>query len=51
VRWLDPTIIVIYMAVMAAVGLRFSRRQNSTERYFVAQRSIPAWGACRCSRR
>ncbi|HVW08176.1 MAG TPA: sodium:solute symporter [Bryobacteraceae bacterium] len=42
-RWLDPTIIVIYMAVMAAVGIRFSRRQNSTERYFVAKRSIPAW--------
>ena len=42
-RWLDPTIILIYMAVMAAVGLRFSRRQNSTEQYFVAKRSIPAW--------
>src|SRR5665213_4236564 len=31
------------MAVMAGVGLRFSRRQTSTERYFVARRSIPAW--------
>lgn len=31
------------MAVMAGLGIRFSRRQTSTERYFVAKRSIPAW--------
>lgn len=24
-------------------GIRFSRRQTSTERYFVSRRSIPAW--------
>jgi SSS family solute:Na+ symporter len=43
VRWLDLTIIAVYMAVLAGLGLRFSRRQTSTERYFVARRSIPAW--------
>lgn len=42
-RWLDLVVIVIYMAVMALIGLYFSRRQTSTERYFVAQRSIPGW--------
>jgi len=43
VRWIDLTIIVVYMAVLAGLGIRFSRRQTSTEQYFVARRSIPAW--------
>ncbi len=42
-RWLDLTVIALYMAGMAVMGLWFARRQTSTERYFVAQRSIPAW--------
>jgi solute:Na+ symporter, SSS family len=42
-RYLDLIIIALYMVGMAAVGLRFARRQTSTERYFVAQRSIPSW--------
>lgn len=42
-RWIDLTIIVVYMAVLAGLGIRFSRRQTSTEQYFVARRSIPAW--------
>lgn len=42
-RWLDLTVIVVYMATLVCLGIRFSRRQTSTERYFVAQRSIPAW--------
>ncbi|MGH7979770.1 MAG: sodium:solute symporter family transporter, partial [Limisphaerales bacterium] len=42
-HWLDLVVIVIYMAGMALMGLRFARRQTSTERYFVAQRSIPGW--------
>jgi len=42
-RWVDLCIIVLYMAGMALIGLRFARRQTSTERYFVAQRSIPGW--------
>jgi len=31
------------MAALVSIGLRFSRRQNATERYFVAKRSIPGW--------
>ena len=43
VRWLDPLIIVVYMVALVSIGVRFSRRQTSTERYFVAKRSIPGW--------
>ena len=42
-RWLDPLIIVLYMVGLVSIGLVFSRRQTSTERYFVAKRSIPGW--------
>jgi len=42
-RWLDLIVVALYMGSMAAMGSRFARRQNSTERYFVAQRSIPGW--------
>lgn len=42
-RWLDVTVIAAYLATLASIGLRFSRRQTSTERYFVARRSIPGW--------
>jgi SSS family solute:Na+ symporter len=45
VRWLDLSVIVAYMLLMVALGLAFSRRQTSTERYFVAKRSIPGWAA------
>ena len=42
-RWLDLLVIVLYMAGMASIGLKFSRRQTSTETYFVARRSVPSW--------
>lgn len=42
-RLLDIAIVAAYMATMAGVGLYFSRRQSSTEAYFVARRSVPAW--------
>src|SRR5436309_3235842 len=42
-RWIDFSILLAYMATLITIGLRFSRRQNSTERYFVAKRSIPSW--------
>ncbi len=41
-RWLDVGVIAAYMIGMLVVGLRFSK-QTSTEQYFVAKRSIPAW--------
>lgn len=43
IRWLDILVLVAYMATLMGVGLRFSRRQTSTERYFVAKRNIPGW--------
>ena len=42
-RWPDLGIMLAYLAAMALVGLHFARRQTSTETYFVAKRSIPAW--------
>src|ERR1700744_6518164 len=42
-RWLDLAVIALYFIVVAAIGLRFARRQDSTEAYFVARRRIPAW--------
>src|SRR5881275_2345781 len=42
-RSLDAVVICAYMAAMLLVGLRFARRQTTTESYFVAKRSIPHW--------
>src|SRR3954468_7213687 len=42
-RWLDLLVIVAYMVAMLLIGLRFARRQTSTEAYFVGKRSIPHW--------
>jgi len=42
-RWLDATIIILYMFAMVMIGRWFSRRQKTTEDYFVAKRSIPSW--------
>src|SRR5215475_15078727 len=43
VRWIDLAVICAYVFGLTAVGLRFSRRQTSTERYFTAKRSVPSW--------
>ena len=42
-RWLDLFVIALYFAGVAWIGFRFSRRQTTTEAYFVASRSIPHW--------
>ncbi len=42
-RWLDVAVIAIYMISMLMVGRWFARRQTSTESYYVARHSIPAW--------
>lgn len=42
-RGLDLAVVAVYVAAMAWLGLRFSRRQTSTENYFVAKRSVPSW--------
>ncbi len=43
IRWLDLSVVAAYMATLVWLGIRFSRRQTSTERYFTAQRTIPGW--------
>ncbi len=42
-RWPDALVICLYLIGMVAMGRAFSRRQSSTETYFVAKRSIPHW--------
>jgi SSS family solute:Na+ symporter len=42
-RWLDLLVIAVYFGGVAWIGFHFSRRQNSTEAYFVARRSVPHW--------
>src|SRR5665213_3496797 len=42
-RTLDVVVTAVYMAVLVGIGLRVSRRQNSTREYFLAGRSIPGW--------
>src|SRR5579864_3234668 len=42
-RPLDLIIIAAYLAGLVAIGLRFARRQRTTEQYFVAGRSVPGW--------
>lgn len=42
-RWLDLAIVGIYMLAVAYIGWYCSRKQSSTESYFVAKRAIPAW--------
>ena len=40
---LDVAVIVVYMSALVAVGVRVARRQNTTDKYFLAERSIPGW--------
>jgi solute:Na+ symporter, SSS family len=42
-RWQDALVVIVYMAAVLAIGLRFSHRQTTTEAYFVAKRSVPSW--------
>src|SRR5215472_6248831 len=43
IHWLDLSVIVGYLGTLMFVGFHFSRSQTSTNRYFVANRSIPGW--------
>ncbi len=42
---LDIAVVAGYMLVLVAIGLRVSRRQKTTDTYFLAERSIPGWAA------
>ena len=43
IRWVDLAVVSAYLLALTSLGLGFAREQVSTERYFVARRSIPAW--------
>ncbi len=40
---LDILVIALYMSGLVGIGIYFSRRQTTTESYFIANRSIPTW--------
>ena len=40
---IDYLVVLIYLAVIVAIGAYFSRKQNSTDEYFAGGRNIPAW--------
>ncbi len=43
IRFLDGAVIAGYIATMVAIGFYFSRRTETTEEYFVGNRSFPGW--------
>jgi SSS family solute:Na+ symporter len=40
---LDTAVIVVYLCVLVTMGIYFSRRQKTTEDYFLAGRNLPGW--------
>ena len=40
---IDTAVIVIYLGVLVTMGVYFSRRQKTTEDYFLAGRNLPGW--------
>ncbi len=45
-RWLDLAVIVVYLVVIAAIGLRLSGKQRSAADYFVGERGLSWWAVC-----
>ena len=45
-RTLDLVVLVVYLIVIAAIGLRLSGRQRSTSDYFVGDGRMPWWAVC-----
>jgi len=43
IRPLDIAAVLVYLAGMAAMGIYFAKRNQSTEEYFVGNRSFPGW--------
>lgn len=42
-HWLDITTLVLYMAALVGMGFYFSRKNTTTEEYFVGGRSFSGW--------
>lgn len=43
--WLDYLAIIAYFGAMLGIGMYFSRRETSTENFFLGGRAIPWWAA------
>ena len=43
IRFLDGLAVGVYLLAMVGVGLYFARKNNTTEEYFVGNRSFPGW--------
>lgn len=44
-KWIDYAVVFIYFALMLGIGVYFSKRQNSTEDYFIGGGRVPWWAA------
>jgi SSS family solute:Na+ symporter len=44
-RVLDILVIALYISCLVGIGIYFSRRQKTTEDYFIARGTIPGWAA------
>lgn len=42
-RTLDAIVVLVYVCILVAIGMRFARRQKTTVDYFIAGKSIPGW--------
>ncbi len=42
-HWLDITTLILYMLALVVMGIYFSRKNTSTEEYFVGGRSYSGW--------
>jgi len=41
--WIDFAVVIVYLLVVAAIGLSVSRKQETTLKYFLADRQMPQW--------
>ncbi|GIS73769.1 MAG: hypothetical protein CM1200mP10_33460 [Candidatus Neomarinimicrobiota bacterium] len=42
-HWLDITTLITYLLLLVSMGIYFSRRNTSTENYFVGSRIYSGW--------
>lgn len=42
-HWIDYTIVIVSVLAAVAVGVYFSKKQDSTKAYFAANGAVPAW--------
>jgi SSS family transporter len=44
--WPDYAVLGLALAILLAIGLRFTRQQHDTTDFFLARRRVPWWAAC-----